>query len=144
MGARESWPRHDESHRVLQLIPKAVRTTRLVEGGPRPDATRQGLVEKPTIDQKIERPIGGLHLDGAKEALPASAHDVETGFGILFAVFLHQLARGRAIGRLSKHEPNVDARSGCKDDRREQDGASVEPASLAFGERSAQGEARRT
>src|ERR1035437_2729038 len=47
--ARHHRARGGESHAVLQLVTEAIGAARLVEGGSRPDAARNRLVEQPAV-----------------------------------------------------------------------------------------------
>src|SRR5208282_3098163 len=56
--------RHRQRHHVLELIAKAVRAARLVEGRSSPDAACQGLIQQPSIEHEVHRTVWSLYLNG--------------------------------------------------------------------------------
>ena len=80
--ARDRRPRNDERHDILQLIPKAVSTARLIKRRPCPHAAGQRLIEQPTVDQDVHGAIGGLYLYGTQRLIPEISHLLERGVEI--------------------------------------------------------------
>ena len=59
-----------QRQRILQLITKAKAARGLVETGPRPQSTGEVLVQKPVIEQQIQRAVGCFYAAGARQTLP--------------------------------------------------------------------------
>ena len=72
---------HAQRHRILQLVPEAEGAAGLVQGGARPHATAQHLVDQPAVHEQVERIVGRLHLDGAERDIPCAGTAREGGFG---------------------------------------------------------------
>src|SRR5437764_14358908 len=77
LRARHIGPRVDGRHHVLQLIAEAVSAARLIKGRARPHATGQSLTEQPAIQQRIQRRVGRVHLDGLKHLIPTCDDPLE-------------------------------------------------------------------
>ena len=65
-----SRPRDHERHHVLELVAESVGAARLVEGGARPDAAGERLVEQPAVEQQVHGAVRRRHLDGAEHVVP--------------------------------------------------------------------------
>ena len=70
MLAGHRGPRRHERHAILQLIAEAIGAARLIESGTRPEATAQGLVEKPAVEHDVHGPVRRLHDDRTKDFVP--------------------------------------------------------------------------
>ena len=70
MCARECGPATSERHDVLELVAEAVGATRLIEGGSRPHAASERLIEQPAIEHDVHRPIRRFHLNRAEHVVP--------------------------------------------------------------------------
>src|SRR5258708_35908046 len=57
-------------HDILELVAESIRATQLIESRPRPNTTRQRLVEQPAIHEHIHGRIGCRDLHGAKHVVP--------------------------------------------------------------------------
>ncbi len=60
----------EKRKRVLKLIAKAERSSRLVEGCSSPNTAAEGLVDQPAVHQEVEPGIWSLNLDCAQQAFP--------------------------------------------------------------------------
>src|SRR5207245_855009 len=67
-------PRQGEGHRILELIPEAEGTPRLIEAGPRPEPAAQVLVQEPAVHEKVEGVVRAAHLDGLQDVGPEPLH----------------------------------------------------------------------
>ena len=63
---------------VLQLIAKPEGASRLVGGASRPEAAREGLVQKPAVGQKVHGRIGCFHMDRAERMRPVLPYPIES------------------------------------------------------------------
>ena len=66
-----------QRHAVLKLVAESVGAARLIEGGPRPDAAGERLIEQPTVQHDVHRPVGRLDLHRAEDVLPMGAHLIQ-------------------------------------------------------------------
>ena len=73
-------------HTVLELVAEPICSARLIKAGAGPDTTSDRLIEKPTVQHDIHRPIGRLDLHCPEYVLPVVAnlvqHRVEIGLAI--------------------------------------------------------------
>src|SRR3954447_17965157 len=60
----------DDCHRILELVAEAECPTRLIEGGPAPHSTGEGLVHEPTVQHQVHRRVRRPDLDGPEDAIP--------------------------------------------------------------------------
>src|SRR5512140_2824455 len=67
----------DERHGILELIAKSEGPARLVECAPSPETAREGLIQKPTVGQDVQRFIRGLDVHGAQGSIPILPHGFE-------------------------------------------------------------------
>ncbi len=67
----------DQGHRVLELVAEPEGAARLVGRRAAPEPAAQGLIEKPSVEDEVHRPIGRLDLDGAEDVIPAGLDLVE-------------------------------------------------------------------
>src|SRR5438876_5845255 len=75
--AKDVFPRNfrlciNEGHYILQLIPKAIRTARLIKSRPGPDAARKRLIDQPAIKQGVHGGVRRMNLNGAAKLFPVS------------------------------------------------------------------------
>src|ERR1041385_1778672 len=70
MRSRDIGSAIDERGDVLQLVAEAVRTSRLIEGGPRPDATAERLIDEPSVDERVQSVVGRVDADRVEESVP--------------------------------------------------------------------------
>ncbi len=66
----------NERRHILQLVAETKCASGLIERVPAPQATRQHLIEEPTIRQQVERLVRRFDLDGAERVRPV---DVDCG-----------------------------------------------------------------
>ena len=71
--ARQIGPSGGERHAILQLIAKSIGAAGLIEGGARPDAAGERLIEQPAVQHDVHRPVGSLDLDGAQGLFPKAS-----------------------------------------------------------------------
>src|SRR5208282_2431604 len=64
---------------VLQLIAESERASGLVRCRPSPDSAAQALIEKPAVDQKVRRELGGVRLQGTQQVVPPRVRQPERG-----------------------------------------------------------------
>ena len=67
----------NERHRILQLVAKSKGPARLIKAAATPEATRQNLIQQPTVGQHVERRIGRLYLHRAECPLPVLLHLIQ-------------------------------------------------------------------
>ena len=67
----------DEGHHILQLVAETEGAAGLVVPAARPEAARQGLIQKPAVGQHVEGRIGCFHLDGAERVFPVLPHRLQ-------------------------------------------------------------------
>ena len=109
MLAREPARGHRQGHHVLELVAKSIRAPRLVEGGSRPDATGQRLVEEPAVEHQVHRTVGRLDLDGAGDVVPLGRDDLEDEVEVEAAIAGHERASLIDRRRLSEEEHDLGA-----------------------------------
>src|SRR5205823_3059650 len=74
----------------------------------RPHATGQGLTEQPTIEQRIHRRIGRVHLDGLKHLIPEINDALERFVdGVRLAEARDDLVRLRAARAFAEQEEKL-------------------------------------
>ena len=61
-----------QSHPILELVTESIRAAQLIESRPRPNTTRQRLVEQPAIHEHIHGRIGCGDLHGAEHVVPTA------------------------------------------------------------------------
>ena len=52
----------DQSHHILELVSKAVRSSGLVKGGAGPNAAGPHLIKEPTVEHQVHAGIGRRHM----------------------------------------------------------------------------------
>ena len=62
--------RVDQGQGILQLIPEAVGSARLIQRRTAPDTTAQGLIEQPAIHQEVDGKHRSLDLNGSQQGIP--------------------------------------------------------------------------
>src|SRR5437764_2774014 len=60
-----------QRHHILKLVAEAVSASRLIKRRPRPHPAAQNLIQKPAIEEQIERRIGRLDLNGGEDPVPS-------------------------------------------------------------------------
>ena len=60
--AQQRWLGMYDGHRILQLIPEAERAARLVETRACPHATREDLINKPTVGKEVDGRVGRFDI----------------------------------------------------------------------------------
>src|ERR1051325_2474697 len=94
-----------ERQDVLQLIAEPERSARLVRTTPRPDPATERLIQQPSIDEKIERIIRCLDLNGAENLVPETAGAGDGRIDFFEArVAMGQRRRVRRIAALTENE----------------------------------------
>src|SRR5205807_284155 len=73
----KAWIRMHQSHRVLQLIAKAVSAARLVIAAACPKAAGERLIHEPAVGQHIKSRVGRVYLHRCKSVLPMLGHGFE-------------------------------------------------------------------
>src|SRR5438034_7920462 len=120
-------PRQGEGHRILELIPEAEGTPRLIEAGPRPEPAAQVLVQEPAVHEEVEGVVRGAHLDGLQGVGPEPLHRLHGDIGGGHAaVAAHQVAGVLVIPALSQDEDEAAALSRSQADVDLQRGAGIE------------------
>ena len=68
-------------HSILKLIAEPIGTTGLIKPSAPPEASREGLIQEPTIEQNVHRRIGSLdvglvkdHIPEFREVIPGNLH----------------------------------------------------------------------
>ena len=102
--ARQIGPGGGERHAVLQLIAKAIGAAGLIEGGARPDAAGERLIEQPAVEHDVHRPVGSLDLNRAQGLVPEARDRCFEGVEIGGAIALDRRARLLARGRVAEEE----------------------------------------
>ena len=109
LGARKPGFGVHQCHRVLQLVAEAEGAARLVIAAARPQAARQGLVQKPAVSQHVERLVGCLHLDRAQGVVPVMPDRFERPpRGVGAAETMHHPVGIIAARRACQAEPEDD------------------------------------
>src|SRR5262245_16196967 len=78
-GANNLCPGHggtavDKGHHVLQLIAETISATRLIAGSAGPDAAGKSLIEKPTVEHRVQGCIRSFYFDRPQQLVPVSQH----------------------------------------------------------------------
>ena len=73
----------EQRGRVLELVPKSVRASGLIERGPTPNAAGLCLVGQPSVDQNVQLPRGSFYLETAEEGSPGCSRAVELAVDLL-------------------------------------------------------------
>ena len=63
-----------QGHDILELVPKAVRSARLVERRAGPHPASQHLVEQPAVKHQVHAGIRRFHLHSVQEVIPSLLH----------------------------------------------------------------------
>ena len=135
MLAREQGLSRGERHAVLQLIAEAVGAAGLIKSGARPDSATQRLVQQPTVEHDVHRPVGGLDDDRTENFLP-SAPDVRFDSGkIGGAIARDEVACCLNACRLPQQENDFDRLSGRQFDLGAQCRTGIEPRTNRLGQR---------
>src|SRR5450759_3393942 len=72
-----------ERHAVLELIAESVRAARLIDGGTRPHAAGERLVERPAVHQRVELVRRRVDANGAEARRPCVDGRLRFGVGML-------------------------------------------------------------
>ena len=138
-GAQQLRPRNvslrnHQRHHVLKLIAKAVSAARLIKRRARPDATSQRLIEQPTIEHEVHRPIRGFYLHRAKNVIPVLDDRAQDLFKVGAAVKRNQCSRFFRARRLAEEKDDLRAAPRTQLHLRLQSGARVEAGADFAGE----------
>jgi hypothetical protein len=107
--AHEFGPRHRQGQDVLELIAESVRPSGLVERGARPDAAREGLIEKPAVEEEVHRGIGRLDLDRFQHLIPVFLDLAENRVAVERAVAFDQGSGLLGASPLAQQEQHLGA-----------------------------------
>jgi hypothetical protein len=135
MLPRQRRLRHYQRHHVLDLIAKAVRATRLVEGRSSPYAARQRLIQQPSIEHDVHRAVGSLDLNRAEQAVPVMRDSGQHRVEVRFAIFFDRGNRVRLGRSLAEKENNLGRRVGPERQRGLQRRAWIHRGSRSGGQR---------
>ena len=76
MTARDLGLGIEKRHGILELIPKSVGAARLIERRPRPHATGQRLIQRPSIEQDVEFGLRRPDADDRQTLVPSTGRVV--------------------------------------------------------------------
>ena len=108
MRARDARLGVHERHAVLQLVSKPVRAARLVQRRPRPHSARQRLVQRPSIEQRVELRLRRVNTDHRQPLVPRLGCFVDRlGRGGRRAVPLDQRTRSRIARRRAEQDRDL-------------------------------------
>ncbi len=101
--ARKVRPCERQCHHVLQLIAKAKRAAGLVIPASRPQPAADGLIEQPSVHQRVKRIVGRADLDGGEGGIPRRVNArARVHRRVNVSVTRDQLARVIAIGAFAQ------------------------------------------
>ena len=69
----------EQGEDVLELVPEAECSARLIERRPREDSRGEALIEEPSIEHEIHRRLGGLDADAPENVVPEGAQAAPGG-----------------------------------------------------------------
>jgi hypothetical protein len=100
---------HRQGHHVLELVAESIGAPRLVEGGSRPHATGQRLVQEPAIEHQVHGAVGRLDLDRAGDVVPLGRDGLEGEVEVEVARAGHERTRLVDRRRLAEEEHDLGA-----------------------------------